>query len=1154
MPLTKTNSGNNLKGGLSLIDSGLSDMKGLKYKTQSSTSLSNLDSVEGLLKLAQEKGLLDQATEKIDENKLSFLERLVSGAGALNPAEAIMRAQAGENFLLAYPTTVIQGVASALTGNDIGEQTKRRYFSDLVESMGMENKVARFGIGLVGDILLDPSTYVGGTLVRYGIKGAGKAGGLAMTAIEKASPLAAKDLRIAGTAIKDATGELFVHGYGATKGLSDDMLTYIGEKSSIIKGIARSNMNRLGTGVLNEAQAEEFVGKMLSGKNAEFNFFDDVEKEMIAIFNKKFPNARFPLEDAAGAARRIENLAASTSKKVSNLQNLRQKLAQPLMAEDLLGLKTVVAELRKELDSLIPKKEVAKASKKPFMANADQMDASLLSALSHEKQKYNQMIVNLQAQIDGIMSGVVEPAMKQVAKEVGKESVRYNADDIIKMAMRKLDPKLSIRDKIAELDQQVLKVQNDMFAKQQVLESVLGAKSIAKERIKTAFSSGNFDNLPEELALALRPVSDDPVVQQALTEQIARNANTARKAHIEDPFQVYFPSLAKDNLQGFLQRTRNLKIGSEGYKKEYRALLKDNELLRNPAEAYFKVESEIAVNNYTRAVMEDMVEKYGKPLTEFASEKEAAAAGYKVWKEKGMFGKEIGYLNEKDWKFINGQIGNQFGAIDALAKATGFDAATSLFKRFVTGIFAPFHVRNWTSGKIQNYEMIGKEALYPKTIATGTRIANKISKGAFIGVKGQTVSGKVAVTGKAAAKLKSFGDETVELGGKTWFLDDIAKAINKRFGGSSHYSADFNSITSDADILEDAAAFSKEGMKEFGKKLVNVKKPVISQISALTSQKSPHFKAAQAIGGFIELQQKSEAVVAALTKGHDLETALKLAERAGFDYRALTPFESHIMRRIIPFYSFTRKNIELQLRTLGQNPQRINHVIRSIDNLRNVMENQLTDEERENLPAYLKDYLSVPVGRVKPGVLDFVYTFGTPIEAFTQLIRSSAEGKSSIERTFMSTISQVNPIFKVPIELGMGKDSFRMRDLNEVYTAPEYAKAPEFLKDFLRIKEVTKKDASGNPRTVYVADPERLLFVRSLFTSRGFTYFNNVFNGDVKGFFKIIDLTTGLNVNEVDTIRQEGYTERQKEEVLGDLLRRYGIVSEFNKLYIPKNK
>ena len=68
----------------------------------------------------------------------------------------------------------------------------------------------------------------------------------------------------------------------------------------------------------------------------------------------------------------------------------------------------------------------------------------------------------------------------------------------------------------------------------------------------------------------------------------------------------------------------------------------------------------------------------------------------------------------------------------------------------------------------------------------------------------------------------------------------------------------------------------------------------------------------------------------------------------------------------------------------------------------------------------------------------------------------------------------------------------------------------------------------------------------------GATYFTNVFNGDITGGFKILDLLSGIRTVEVDVARQAGFTDRRKREELGDLLRRNGILSEFNKLFIPK--
>lgn len=1157
------------------------------YSAINSTKKNNndLSSIDGLLKLAREQGISPEAEEEARDDKLSFLQRLSVGLGALNPAEAIMRDYEGtENFLVAYPKTVLQGIASGLTGNDYGDSTKRRYFGNLVEAMGVESKIKRFGIGLVGDILLDPSTYVGGTLVRGAAKSVGFVAKGAHASAARLAPAAVGHLDEAGRALKAAGGELFVFGYGtsktttqgAAKGLAEEFLEFENKKLNVQRSLAISNAKRFGTDVLTDSQWDEFLGHLFRGKIAEFNYFDDVTDEMIGAFNKKFPNVRFPVKTLAEAktelmkklgreasdiearsfirtqvTNRIESAVTKIPEKIGKLQALRDKMAAPFIADDLVGLKQTVSELRKELAELVPTavKKVPKG--KPFMATAEQIDSALMNALGSQKEKYTDIIINLEKRIAGIESGIIKPITREVTKQVADKSARYGVDDIIKMVMRKLDPSLKFKDQIVSLNDDITRLTNEMFARQHLLEGVLQGKQIAKERIAKAFATGSFKELPDEVTKALNPVIDDPVVAKAVTERLTRNKALTEAAGIEDPFTMYAPSIAKDvterqRIMNFFSGTKSIKIGSKDYIKEFRNLLKDDELLKT-RDLFLRVEDQIVTNKLTDDFLHQVIADYGKPMTEFLTEREAAKAGYRVLKDKGLFGKEIGWVLDADWKFLNSQINNNYKAIDAIAQNTGFDAITSLFKRFVTGIFAPFHVRNFASGEIQNFELIGKIAQSPKVQATGLRLATKISRGAF-----SELADPFDATLVLGKKVASFGDEAVELGGKTWLLDDIGKAIEKRFGGSSRYNVDFNSITSDADVLFTSDVWSREAVKQWGKSFTSFN-TAKNPIEGLIGQDALHFKGARVIGAFIEMQQKAKLVVAGLSKGLDMEDALKLAAKGGFNYRALTQFESKIMRRIFPFYSFTRFNIELQLHVLGHNPQRINQVIRSIENIQNLWERHLTPEEKDNLPAYLKDYLSVSVGRTSKGVPQFVSTFGTPIEAFTELLRFQAEGKSTIERTFLATLSKVNPYLKVPVELGIGKDSFRQRDIKEVYTAPEYEKAPKFLRDFLRLQKVVKKDfATGIPRTIYVADPERLLVVRSLFTSRGFTYFNNVFNGNVEGFLAIVNAVSGIKATQVDIERQAGFNERRKIDELGDLLRRHGILSEFNKLFVPK--
>jgi hypothetical protein len=159
----------------------------------------------------------------------------------------------------------------------------------------------------------------------------------------------------------------------------------------------------------------------------------------------------------------------------------------------------------------------------------------------------------------------------------------------------------------------------------------------------------------------------------------------------------------------------------------------------------------------------------------------------------------------------------------------------------------------------------------------------------------------------------------------------------------------------------------------------------------------------------------------------------------------------------------------------------------------------------------------------------------------------------------LKVLSNMNPLLKTPIELGIGKDSFRNRDLKDVYTAKEYSAAPQFIKDLLQIKPVSKDKyvngkKTGEKYNVYVANPTRLLIARSLFTSRGATYLDQVFDGDVKGFAKAVQLTTGVKPVSVDVEYTKYLKDLTTQRALEDMLTRYGKLKQFTKYYENKPK
>lgn len=860
-------------------------------------SNTDLGTLEGLTAKAQQVGLGKEASKIVDvKPKLSILQRLSTGLSVLNPAEALLTGQEKGvgSGVTKYVTGIGTGLASAITGTDY--QGERRQFADVAEKMGIENKIAKFGVGFVGDVLLDPSTYFGGAIAKGIGKGLGLAGSKSLTTIGKLAPETEQGLRMVGTGLSDAFGRAFKYGYKSSKGATEDVTTFLSKAQKAKLGLASSNLNRLGTGILNQSQREELALKLVAGKRAEF-----------------------------------------------------------------------------------------------------------------------------------------------VGREAGK-----------------VGDELTI---------------------------------LAKKAAETT----------------------DPVIKKTIEQQIARSKKFA-EGITETPYETYFPFIKKDKLDKFINETRGIKVGSEGYKKQFKNLLTNENLELDPAKAFFTRESQIVSDKMTRDFLSGFVKKYGKPLTEFASSDDATRAGYSLIKEKGIFGKELGYVNKYDSALIRDSISPEFQTINMLAKATGFDAITSLFKRSVTGLFAPFHVRNYLSGHIQNFEVLGKDAITPRNINIGQKIGYLMAKDAKIPAG------------------------TLDLGGKTVKFESIMKPFVERFSGDTFYNADFeNALKSGSELSQVAKTFSKERLKTTVKTLG-------------LGQEAIPFKIGRAIGQFIEHSQKATAYVTALDQGKSIPEALKLAEIAGFDYKQLTRFESQIMRRLVPFYSFTRKNIGLQLRTLGENPQRINQVLNYFQNIGE----PISEEEKKNLPAFIRESIGIKLQDTPDGLKQYISSFGTPIEAFTQLFG---------ENPVLRTISMTNPILKTPIEIGIGKDSFKQKDLKDVYQANEYKLAPQVIKDLLNIKEVQKdilkKNEQGKlikvgERTEYVADPVRLLIARSLFTSRGVSYIDQVFGGDMKGFVKFLKTMTGIKPQQIDLEMQKAISEKEKRRELEDLLVKTGNVKQFTKTYVPK--
>lgn len=1003
----------------------------------------DLTTPEGLAKYAASLGLDEYANPILEtEKKLSFLQRLSAGLSSFNPANAISTAMETHSIgsgVKEYATDVVQGLGSVVTGKDYIPD--RKMFKDVLEEMGLENGILKYGLGFLGDVFLDPSTYFGGALVRAGAKALGVGTGAALKVVGKVAPEVEVGARLIGTGVKNSFGRLFKYAYQTTGNLGREYLQFQTKVQNMVKGIDTSNLVRLGGEAMSETVAKDYVERSITGRIGEYSMREMMGEELVQKQNE------------------------AMSSLTSMLQGTEKFLGKKVNLRDLDSIGRVSAAKLENAGYNLTK--LARANDTGTFA--DDIFTSDLEDVAK--------ILGITPEAAGDLSNKANAIMEYAARE-NKEYIQQAGD---------------------------------------ILEKIRDVKNWKIDYDK----AGAYGT---KLALD----GADPLIEKMFREQQLRNLKFAKDKGITNPYRNYYPAIKdeEETLRKILSEInrQGVRVGSQGWNKQFQNLIDRDQWLKNAPEAFATRETQMAKDFMSSDFLTQAVQRYGKPLEAYGDARAALPDGYRLMTTKGTaggipLGDKIGWMKEADFNFLNGQINDQYPAISMLAKNLGFDFVNRLFKRSVTVPFLPFHVRNFFSGILQNYEVVGASVLSPHTQATAMKIAHAAATGTEASIKGV-----INIAGEAIPLRKVMKPFFDLFGSDPGMWAEMAGAMEKGLAPTGK-------------LLSKAAL--KKNIPRLGEGAEGLLGPL--------SEGATMFQAGRKVSNFVEIQQKAVAYVATLGKGKSINEALSAATNAGFNYNALTPFESQIMRRVIPFYSFTRKNIELQLKTLAQNPERVNHILRLMD-----VGTSPSAEEKQGLPDFIRESLGVKMEDLPNGIKVYLARFGTPVESFTDIISGNP---------ILSGISMMTPALKVPIEIGIGKDSFRETDLKDTYTANDISVIPQFMKDALDMtpvqKDILEKQKNGKLKkvgthTVWVADPVKLLIFRSLFSSRGVTYLDKIFDGDLEGFYKVLSLTTGVRSYNVNPEAVIAVDNKEKERALIDLLSRRANLKVFERPFIPK--
>jgi hypothetical protein len=277
-----------------------------------------------------------------------------------------------------------------------------------------------------------------------------------------------------------------------------------------------------------------------------------------------------------------------------------------------------------------------------------------------------------------------------------------------------------------------------------------------------------------------------------------------------------------------------------------------------------------------------------------------------------------------------------------------------------------------------------------------------------------------------------------------------------------------------------------------------------------------------------------------LIKGDAPEQAAKSVFQFHFDYapEALTSFEKNIMKRLMPFYRWTRGNIPLQFEQMIKQPGKYAAIGKLTENLQT--DKEKAKEEFQYLPPYMREGLPVRLGE-KDGFSQYLYGLGLPVEDINRIWKGDAK------RTVQSMVGELSPILKYPIEVGTGQNLFTGEPIAENSRVFPFMNAIPGLREWLEVSEHKNKDGSVS----YRGNAYKLHFLNTAL-GRFYNTAGKLTDDKSSGAVKFLYGLIGAKAKPVDIEKEKFWREQELQDRLEQALESRGLINKFERAYVPK--
>ena len=205
---------------------------------------------------------------------------------------------------------------------------------------------------------------------------------------------------------------------------------------------------------------------------------------------------------------------------------------------------------------------------------------------------------------------------------------------------------------------------------------------------------------------------------------------------------------------------------------------------------------------------------------------------------------------------------------------------------------------------------------------------------------------------------------------------------------------------------------------------------IASGVDYLRRQMHESYGRGGLINQHIEYINRAPMYIYLRKKGWSESAAAMQVKKMHFDYNDLSPFEQNVMKRVFPFYTFTRKMAGQTVEILAKHPGGM---------MRQTLRAGQYGNARPGTPDYIAEGLAIPMESETPGEDRYFSGFGMGHEDPLSFIAANKNRvfSSMLQKGTIEALSRMGPIPKTLLEWGTDETFFQKgphggRDLDDV--------------------------------------------------------------------------------------------------------------------------